>query len=99
MTQDTVTSLLVDMMGITVKVAMPMLLAALIVGLLISIFQAVTQIQEQTLSFIPKIVAMVVVLIIAGPWMLGTITDWTTNLWGGIAQQVDFKPVGGEDGP
>jgi flagellar biosynthesis protein FliQ len=99
MTQDTVTSLLVDMMGITVKVAMPMLLAALIVGLLISIFQAVTQIQEQTLSFIPKIVALVVVLIVAGPWMLNTITDWTTNLWGGIPQTVDFKPVGGSDGP
>ena len=99
MTQDTVTSLLVDMMGITVKVAMPMLLAALIVGLLISIFQAVTQIQEQTLSFIPKIVALVVVLIVAGPWMLNSITDWTSNLWGGIPQTVDFKPVGGEDGP
>jgi len=99
MTQDTVTSLLVDMMGITVKVAMPMLLAALIVGLLISIFQAVTQIQEQTLSFIPKIVALVVVLIVAGPWMLNSITDWTTNLWGGIPETVDFKPVGGADGP
>jgi len=97
MNQDKVTSLLVDMMGITMKVAMPLLLSALIVGLLISIFQAVTQIQEQTLSFIPKIVAMVVVLIIAGPWMLGTITDWTTNLWGGIAQTVDFKPVGGDE--
>ena len=99
MTQDSVTSLMVDMMGITIKVAMPMLLAALIVGLLISVFQAVTQIQEQTLSFIPKIVALVVVLIVAGPWMLNSITDWTTNLWGGIPQQVDFKPVGGEDGP
>ena len=99
MNQDKVTSLLVDMMGITMKVAMPLLLAALIVGLLISIFQAVTQIQEQTLSFIPKIVAMVVVLVVAGPWMLGTITDWTTNLWGGIAQTVDFQPVGGSDGP
>jgi flagellar biosynthetic protein FliQ len=99
MTQDSVTSLMVDMMGITIKVAMPMLLAALVVGLLISVFQAVTQIQEQTLSFIPKIVALVVVLIIGGPWMLTSITDWTTNLWGGIAQQVDFKPVGGEDGP
>ena len=99
MNQDKVTSLLVDMMGITMKVAMPLLLSALIVGLLISIFQAVTQIQEQTLSFIPKIVDLVVVLIIGGPWMLTSITDWTTNLWGGIAQQVDFKPVGGEDGP
>jgi flagellar biosynthetic protein FliQ len=99
MTQDTVTSLLVDMMGITIKVGMPLLLAALIVGLLISIFQAATQIQEQTLSFIPKIAALVVVLIVTGPWMLNTITDWTSNLWGGIPQTVDFKPVGGEDGP
>ena len=81
MTQDSVTSLMVDMMAITIKVAMPMLLAALVVGLLISVFQAVTQIQEQTLSFIPKIVALVVVLIIAGPWMLSTIVDWTTELW------------------
>ena len=99
MTQDTVTSLLTDMMGVTMKVAMPMLLAALIVGLAVSVFQAVTQIQEQTLSFIPKIAALVVVLIVAGPWMLNSVTDWTSNLWGGIAQQVDFKPVGGEDGP
>jgi flagellar biosynthetic protein FliQ len=99
MTQDSVTSLLVDMMGITMKIAMPMLLSALIEGLLISVFQAVTQIQEQTLSFIPKIAALVVVLIVAGPWMLNSVTDWTSNLWGGIAQQVDFKPVGGEDGP
>jgi flagellar biosynthetic protein FliQ len=99
MTQDTVTSLLVDMMGIAVKVGMPLLLSALIVGLLISIFQAATQIQEQTLTFIPKIAALVVVLMLAGPWMLTEITDWTSNLWGGIAQTVDFKPVGGEDGP
>jgi flagellar biosynthesis protein FliQ len=99
MTQDSVTSLLVDMMGVTMKVAMPMLLAALIVGLLISVFQAVTQIQEQTLSFIPKIAALVVVLIVAGPWMLNSITDWTSQLWGEIPAQVDFKPVGGEDGP
>ncbi len=99
MTQDTVTSLLVDMMGIAIKVGMPLLLAALVVGLLISIFQAATQIQEQTLSFIPKIAALVVVLIVTGPWMLNTITDWTSNLWGDIAQTVDFKPVGGEDGP
>ena len=70
MTQDTVTSLIVDMMGITMKVAMPMLLAALIVGLAVSVFQAVTQIQEQTLSFIPKILALVAVIAIAGPWML-----------------------------
>ena len=98
MTQDTVTSLVVEMMGITMKVAMPMLLAALVVGLLISVFQAVTQIQEQTLSFIPKIVALVAVIAIAGPWMLSSVVDWTHDLWGNIPQTVDFKPVGGDGG-
>ena len=88
MTQDTVTSLLVDMMGITVKVAMPMLLAALIVGLLISIFQAVTQIQEQTLSFIPKIIALAAVLLLLGPWMLNQLLAYTADLWSGIPNVV-----------
>ena len=97
MTQDTVTSLVVEMMGITMKVAMPMLLAGLIVGLAVSVFQAATQIQEQTLSFIPKILALVAVLAIAGPWMLSSVTDWTTQLWGGIPKTVDFKPVGGDE--
>jgi flagellar biosynthesis protein FliQ len=97
MTQDTVTSLIVDMMGITMKVALPMLLAALLVGLAVSVFQAVTQIQEQTLSFIPKILALVAVVIIAGPWMLSSVVDWTHELWGSIPQTVDFKPVGGDE--
>ncbi len=97
MTQDTVTSLLTEMMGVTMKIAMPMLLAALIVGLVVSVFQAVTQIQEQTLSFIPKILALVAVIAIAGPWMLSTVVDWTHELWGGIAQTVDFQPVGGDE--
>ena len=98
MTQDTVTSLIVDMMGVTMKVAMPMLLAALIVGLAVSVFQAVTQIQEQTLSFIPKILALVAVIAIAGPWMLSSVVDWTHDLWHDIPQTVDFKPVGGDGG-
>ena len=81
MTQDTVTSLVVEMMGITMKVAMPMLLAALIVGLAVSVFQAATQIQEQTLSFIPKILATVVVMVVGGPWMLDQLLSYTRDLW------------------
>jgi flagellar biosynthesis protein FliQ len=88
MTQDTVVSLIVDAMGVTIKVAAPMLIAGLVVGLLVSIFQAVTQIQEQTLSFIPKIVALVAVVAIAGPWMLGTIVSWTQDLWTAIPSYV-----------
>jgi flagellar biosynthetic protein FliQ len=98
MTQDSVISLIVEMMGVTMKVALPMLLVGLIVGLAISVLQAVTQIQEQTLSFIPKILGLVAVIAIAGPWMLGTVVDWTGDLWGSIPSLVDFKPVGA-DGP
>jgi flagellar biosynthesis protein FliQ len=88
MTQDTVVSLVVSMMAVTVKVAAPMLVAGLVVGLVVSIFQAVTQIQEQTLSFIPKIVALVAVVAIAGPWMLDTLVTWTAELWAAIPNYV-----------
>ena len=73
MSQDTVISICVSAMEVAMKIALPLLLVGLIVGLLVSIFQAVTQIQEQTLSFIPKIAGMAVVLVVAGPWMLGQI--------------------------
>jgi flagellar biosynthetic protein FliQ len=66
------------------KVAMPILLAGLVVGLLVSIFQAVTQIQEMTLTFIPKILVTIAVVIVAGPWMLNQITGYTEQLWQGI---------------
>jgi flagellar biosynthesis protein FliQ len=88
MTQDTVVSLVVSMMSVTIKVAAPMLLAGLVIGLVVSIFQAVTQIQEQTLSFIPKIVALVAVVAIAGPWMLDTMVTWTQELWAAIPNYV-----------
>jgi flagellar biosynthetic protein FliQ len=88
MTQDTVVSLVVSMMSVTVKVAAPMLLAGLVVGLVISVFQAVTQIQEQTLSFIPKVVALIAIVAIAGPWMLDTLVTWTQQLWAAIPNYV-----------
>jgi flagellar biosynthesis protein FliQ len=88
MSQDDVVSIIVSMMEVTLKVAMPMLLAGLIVGLAVSVFQAVTQIQEQTLSFIPKVIALVAMVAIAGPWMLGTVVTWTQELWMSIPQHV-----------
>jgi flagellar biosynthesis protein FliQ len=88
MSQDDVVSIIVSMMGVTLKVAMPMLLAGLVIGLAISVFQAVTQIQEQTLSFIPKVIGLVAIVAIAGPWMLGTIVTWTQELWLSIPQHV-----------
>ena len=84
MNQDVVISLAMDAMTLALKVGMPLLLVGLIVGLVVSIFQAVTQIQEMTLTFIPKILALGLVLMIAGPWMLGQLLTYTENLWTGI---------------
>mgnify|MGYP000530431223 FL=1 len=58
----------------------PVLAVSLLVGLLVSIFQAMTQIQEQTLSFIPKLIAIALVLVILGPWMIKIMTSYTVNL-------------------
>ena len=69
--------------GITtvLMVAGPLLILALVVGLLVSIFQATTQIQEQTLAFIPKIVAVLFGLVILGPWMLTQVVQFTTDIF------------------
>lgn len=66
----------------------PMLLAALIVGLVISIFQATTQIQEQTLSFVPKVLAIFLVLMIAGPWLLTTLVEFTLSIFNQIGNVI-----------
>ncbi|HEY2600491.1 MAG TPA: flagellar biosynthesis protein FliQ [Thermoleophilaceae bacterium] len=84
MNQDVVINLVMQAITVAVKVALPILLAGLVVGLLVSIFQAITQIQEMTLTFIPKILATIVVIIVAGPWMLNQIIGYTTQLWQGI---------------
>jgi flagellar biosynthetic protein FliQ len=81
---DTVISLATQAMNVAFKVAMPLLLAGLVVGLIVSVFQAVTQIQEQTLAFIPKIIAIAAVLVIAGPWMLGQVLTYTSDLYNSI---------------
>lgn len=69
-------------------VAGPMLLVALGVGLLVSIFQATTQIQEQTLAFVPKIIAVLVSVVIFGPWMLSTMLDFVHQLYNQLHQLV-----------
>jgi flagellar biosynthetic protein FliQ len=75
-------------MSLALKIAGPLLLAALVVGLLISVFQAVTQIQEQSLSLIPKIAAVAVVIVLLGPWMLGQMVSYTTALYTSIPTMV-----------
>jgi flagellar biosynthetic protein FliQ len=84
MNQDVVINLVMQAVTVAVKVALPLLMAGLIVGLLVSIFQAITQIQEMTLTFIPKILAASVVMVVAGPWMLNQIVGYTQQLWQGI---------------
>jgi flagellar biosynthetic protein FliQ len=88
MNQDTVISIITRTMEVALKVSLPILLVGLIIGLVISVFQAVTQIQEQTLSFIPKVLGLVVVIVVAGPWMLGEIVNWTTELYSSIPSLV-----------
>lgn len=80
MTDGDVTAVAGKAIWVTLQVGGPVLLVGLAVGLVVSVFQAVTQIQEQTLVFIPKIVAIVAVLALAGPWMLNTMVNYTENL-------------------
>ena len=84
MTADSVISIGQQALLTLLLVAAPMLLVALAVGLLVSIFQAATQINEMTLSFIPKLIAVFVTLIIAGPWMTGMLVDYIRRLYGSI---------------
>jgi len=88
LTQDVVVNLATTALTLAFKVAMPMLGAGLAVGLLVSIFQAVTQIQEQTLAFIPKVIALAAILLLLGPWMLNQLLAYTADLWGGIPNLV-----------
>ena len=69
---------------ITMLLAAPLLLAALMIGLLVGVFQAATQINEMTLSFIPKLIGMAGTLVVAGPWMLKTIVGYTRELFESI---------------
>ena len=88
MSQDVVISLGVEALELGLKVALPILVVALVIGLLISVFQAVTQIQEQTLVFVPKILALVVVMVVTGPWMLEQMLAYTHELYGSIPRLV-----------
>ncbi len=88
MTPETVMTMGRTAMEITLLVSAPLLLVALIVGLVVSIFQAATQINEQTLSFIPKLVAVFFALIVAGPWMLSVMLDYMRQVFTGIPNMV-----------
>lgn len=87
MSQSEVLELARQAMLVGLQVAMPVLLAALVVGLLVSVFQAVTQIQEMTLQFIPKMIAVGLVVLFAGGWMLSQIVAFTVRVFTNLPPQ------------
>ena len=81
MNADTVTMIMSEALFMVITVSAPLLLVSLIVGLVVSIFQTVTSIHEQTLTFVPKIISVFLTLMILGNWMITKITDYITLLW------------------
>lgn len=88
MTPTTVIEIGRQALEITLLVSAPLFIAALATGLLISIFQAATQINEATLSFVPKVVVMFITLVVAGPWMLTLLTDYMQRLYSSIPSMI-----------
>lgn len=88
MTPEMVMGLAYQGMRVTLLLAGPLLLTALLTGLTVSLFQAATQINEMTLSFIPKILGVFLVLILAGPWLLNLISDFTRELFLNIPSMI-----------
>lgn len=90
MSQNEVIYMAKEALGAALLVGGPILGVSLLVGLLVSIFQAMTQIQEQTLSFIPKIIAIIALMLLLGPWMLTVLTSYTTNLFTQLATFANY---------
>ena len=84
MTPETVTTMMAEAIKITLIVAAPMLMMGLLIGLAISVFSAVTQIQEMTLTFVPKIVVVFLALLVTLPWIIEKLTTFTINLFASI---------------
>jgi flagellar biosynthetic protein FliQ len=77
-----------DALSMVMLIAAPMLGLGLLVGLLVSVFQATTQIQEQTLAFIPKIIAIFVAILVFGPWMLSLMVDYTREIFTNLPNMI-----------
>ena len=88
MTDTTVVHIGLQTMMVAVKLGTPVLLTALVIGFAVSLFQSVTQIQEQTLSFVPKAIGVGVALLLSGNWMLHELISFTTGLYGQIPQLI-----------
>lgn len=88
MNEDLVLTMGAEAVKVTLYIAGPMLIAAMVIGIIISIMQAVTQINEATLTFIPKMLAVVVVLAVLAPWMLQLLRDYATEVLGNVGMWV-----------
>jgi len=88
MTPTTVIDLGRQALELTLLVSAPLFIAALVTGLIVSIFQAATQINEQTLSFVPKLIATFITLVLAGPWMITLLTDFIRRLFESIPAMI-----------
>jgi flagellar biosynthetic protein FliQ len=85
MSEDLIIKLGQDALRTMAILSGPILISTLVIGLIVSVFQALTQINEATLTFIPKMIVVALVIILAGPWMLDTMSTYTTNLYENIA--------------
>jgi flagellar biosynthetic protein FliQ len=88
MSTDLIMGIAAETMKVTLLVSAPVLLVGLVVGLAISIFQAVTQVQEMTLAFVPKIIAVMLALLFAAPWMMDMLVNFTHNLFSNIPNYI-----------
>ncbi|HPI39969.1 MAG TPA: flagellar biosynthesis protein FliQ [Pseudobdellovibrionaceae bacterium] len=92
MNEDLIVELGTNALKTTALISAPLLIAALVVGILVSVFQAITQINEATLTFIPKMIVIAIIFVLAGPWMLDVLTVYTTDLFVNLASVVREGP-------
>ena len=88
MAVDSVLQVIGDALFCVIKTAAPVLLVSLVIGLIVSIFQTVTSIQEQTLTFVPKVICVFLTLIILGHWMVNNMTTFMQDLWGNFSMYI-----------
>ncbi len=88
MTVDVIADMTRDALFLIIKVSLPVLLVSLVVGLIVSIFQTVTSIQEQTLTFVPKIICVFLSLVLFGQWMMNSMVDFMVRMWSSFSDYV-----------
>jgi flagellar biosynthesis protein FliQ len=84
MTDAQVLTIVGGALTVAAKLAAPILLATLGIGVVVSVMQTITQIQEQTLTFVPKLIGVAAILVLGGSWMIRELVTWVTQLWGSI---------------